>query len=225
MGKIRNYICKNPRSLLFLYLPMYLFWFALLERHIVDDYYVSYMPIDDRIPFVPGFALAYVLWYPYLLLPAVYLYFKDAKAFVRFGVYFMISFSVSLFVCSVFPNGQDLRPADPGSGFFGWLVAQIYQVDTNTNVLPSMHVVGCAGIFLAAFDSPYLKRARWPLLILGLLIIASTVLIKQHSLLDGIWGGAVAIAVGAPVYFRRWKEFGTSRPKRASKGINETGGI
>lgn len=216
MRKIFDYVRKNPRVLLFLYLPVYLAWFALLERFIRTDYYVSYMPFDDLIPFAPPFILVYVLWYPYLAIPAAYLYFKDAKAFVRFGVCFVISFSISLFVCTVFPNGQDLRPADPGKGFFAWLVGRVYAADTNTNVLPSMHVVGCAGIVFAAFDSPRLKKARWQLLALGLLIVASTVLVKQHSVLDVLWGLAVAVAVAPFVYARRLTEIGTKCPRRAS---------
>ncbi len=216
MRRIFDYVRKNPRVLFFLYLPVYLAWFALLERLIRTDYYASYMPLDDLIPFAPPFIVVYVLWYPYLAFPAAYLYFKDAGAFVRFGVYFIASFSISLFVCSVFPNGQDLRPADPGRGFFAWLVGRIYAADTNTNVLPSMHVVGCAGIVFAAFDSPRLKKARWPLLALGLLIVASTVLVKQHSVLDVLWGLALAAAAALPVYAGRLTGIGTNRPKRAS---------
>lgn len=216
MRRIVDYVRKNPRVLFFLYLPAYLIWFALLEHFIRTDYYVSYMRLDDSIPFVPAFILAYVLWYPYLLVPAAYLYFKDEKAFVRFGAFFVASTSICLFVCTVFPNGQDLRPADTGSGFFSWLVARVYGVDTNTNVLPSMHVVGCAGVVMAAFDSPRLRRARWPLVALGLLIVASTVFVKQHSVLDAIWGIAVAGAVALPVYRRRLTEIGTNRPNRAS---------
>lgn len=216
MQKMIRYIRKNPRVLFFLYIPTYLTWFAVIEQFIVDNYYVSHMPLDDLIPFVPAFVLAYVIWYPYLLLPAVYLYLKDAKAFVRFGIYFMVSFSISLLVCTLFPNGQDLRPIDPGNGFFSGLVSIIYRLDTNTNVLPSMHVVGCAAVVFAAFDSKSLKKVRWLLLVLALLIIASTVLVKQHSVLDAIWGLVVAFAVGAPVYFRRLTGLGTNRPKRAS---------
>jgi membrane-associated phospholipid phosphatase len=216
MRRIIDYVQKNPRVLFFLYLPVYLTWFALLERFVRTGYYVSYMLLDDLIPFVPAFVLVYVLWYPYLAVPAAYLYFRDAKAFVRFGVYFMISFSVSLLVCTVFPNGQDLRPADPGNGFFPWLLGRLYAADTNTNVLPSMHVVGCAGIIFAAFDSPRLKKARFPLLALGLLIAISTVMVKQHSLLDIIWGIAVAVAAALPAYARRLTGIGTNRPKRAS---------
>lgn len=216
MRRTIDYIRKNPRILFFLYVPAYLAWFALLEHFITTDYYVSYMKLDDAIPFVPAFILAYVMWYPFLVFPAAYLYFRDEGAFVRFGIFFVVSFTICLFVCTVFPNGQNLRPADTGSGFFSWLVARVYQVDTNTNVLPSMHVVGCAGILIAAFDSSHMKKARWPLSLLGALIVASTVFVKQHSMLDVFWGLAVACLVALPVYLPRLKKTGTKQMRKAS---------
>ena len=76
---------------------------------------------------------------------------------------------------------------------------RIYTADTNTNVLPSMHVIGCAALTLACFDSEPLCRRhlQWVALPLGLLICASTVLVKQHSILDVV----VAIPVSAVLYF------------------------
>ena len=215
--RTREYVRRNPRVWFFLYLPVYLIWFTILERTVRTGYYVSHMALDDAIPFVPQFVLVYVLWYPYLLVPAAYLYFRDAKAFVRFGMYFVASFSISMLICSVFPNGQDLRPADPGEGALSWMVGRIYAVDTNTNVLPSMHVVGCAGVCFAAFDTKKFHWVRGLLVILGILICASTVLIKQHSFLDVIWGAVIAAAVGFAVYCApNLLKFGTNRPIRAS---------
>ena len=57
------------------YLPIYLIWFVLAEKFITDGYYVSYMPFDDKIPFIPVFVLPYVMWYPYILAPIPALYF------------------------------------------------------------------------------------------------------------------------------------------------------
>ena len=104
-------------------------------------------------------------------------------------------------ICCVFPNAQNLRPADPGRGLSGWILGKIYAADTNTNVLPSMHVVGCAGACMAAFDSRRLRKWRWPMVVMGLLICASTVFVKQHSFLDVIWGAVVALPVGVCIYW------------------------
>lgn len=198
--RLREYVRKNPRVWLLMYIPVYLIWFVAVERMMTGDYYVSWMPLDDRIPFVPWFAAFYVMWYPYLLIPIFYLYFRDARAFVRHGAYLAISLSICLITFMVFPNGQELRPEDTGGGLWGWVLDRLYAADTNTNVLPSMHVVSCIGTCIAAFDSKSMCRARWPVVILGVLISASTVLIKQHSLLDVIWAAILGAAVAACVY-------------------------
>ena len=45
--------------------------------------------------------------------------------------------------CALIPNGQDLRPAVmPRDNIFCDLVAYTYSLDTNTNVFPSVHVLG-----------------------------------------------------------------------------------
>ena len=53
----RAYVKSHPYLLLFLYLPFYLAWFFLQEYHLAstDGCFVSYLPLDDAIPFLPGF--------------------------------------------------------------------------------------------------------------------------------------------------------------------------
>ena len=200
-GRARRYLRENPRTWLLVYIPVYLLWFFLAERLVKGPYYISYMPLDDKIPFVPQFVFFYVLWYPYLLLPLAVTYRKEPRAFVRYGLYLIFALSISLLICCVFPNAQNLRPADPGRGLSGWILGKIYAADTNTNVLPSMHVVGCAGACMAAFDSRRLRKWRWPMVVMGLLICASTVFVKQHSFLDVLWGAVVALPVGVCIYW------------------------
>jgi membrane-associated phospholipid phosphatase len=201
---MKNYVHKNPEILFLLYLPVYLVWFMLAEHFITENYYVSYMPLDDLIPFVPQFVMAYVLWYPFILLPILFLYKYDRGAYVRYCVYLIITLSVSLAVCCFFPNGQDLRPTDTGDGVFARIIDMLYAADTNTNVLPSMHVVTSLGVVMAFFDCKGLKRLRIPAVVLALFICASTVFIKQHSFLDVIWGAVLSAAAGIVVYAAPW---------------------
>ena len=85
-GRARRYLRENPRTWLLVYIPVYLLWFFLAERLVKGPYYISYMPLDDKIPFVPQFVFFYVLWYPYLLLPLAVTYRKEPRAFVRYGL-------------------------------------------------------------------------------------------------------------------------------------------
>ena len=171
---MKKYIQEHKYVLLVLYVPVYLIWFALAERMVptTDGCWVSYLPLDDKIPFLPGFILAYVLWYPFLIFPVVVMLLKnDRRAFIRYGAFIIAGFSISLTICMIWPNCQLLRPAVVDtSNLCGWLVNAIYTADTPTNVLPSMHVVGCMGVLAAVFDSQYLKKARIPSVIVLSLI-------------------------------------------------------
>lgn len=78
-----------------------------------------------------------------------------------------------------------------GEGWHYDLIRWLYSVDTPTNSNPSMHVIDSMAVYLA------LKRDRWlsgrrafqvANLVLNVVIIASTVLVKQHSIIDVICG-------------------------------------
>ena len=185
-----------------LYLPIYLLMFALVEHFIVDNYWVSWCTLDSRIPFVRQFVLIYVMWYPLMLGTTLFLLLKDRRAFVRFARALVIGLSACMLIFVLLPSGQELRPAEvPGSDLSAWLLRAIYAADTNTNVFPSMHVVGTLAAMVAVFDSRCIPdAARWGVAALGVLINASTVLIKQHSVLDILGGVALYALVYLLVY-------------------------
>lgn len=203
---LRAYVRSHPYMLLFLYLPVYLIWFMVQEYLIssVDGCFVSYLPLDDKIPFLPGFIYPYITWYPLLLLPALaFLLKEDGPAFTRYAFYIGIGFSASLLICAIFPNCQLLRPdldKEQIDNFSRFLVAGIYAADTPTNVLPSMHVVGCMGVIFAAFDGEDLRFLRWPLVFWGVLVSISTVFVKQHSVLDVLAGVVLGVLLWLLIY-------------------------
>ena len=104
---MKKYIQEHKYVLLVLYLPIYLIWFALVERMVPSTAgcFVSYLPLDDKIPFLPGFILAYVLWYPFLIVPVVVTLLKDdRRAFIRYAAFIIAGFSISLTICMIWPN-------------------------------------------------------------------------------------------------------------------------
>ncbi|MDR0840530.1 MAG: phosphatase PAP2 family protein [Christensenellaceae bacterium] len=186
-----------------LFLPLYLAAFFGVEQVVnrTSHYWVSYWPlVDDIIPFSSIFVLGYSLWYPFMVVTGLYLAFYHGNSFRRYMQFIAVSFTASLAIFLLFPNGQDLRPAVfADAGFFTRVVQAIYAIDTNTNVLPSVHVVGALAVVFAAYDCrpafpQWLCRAY---VFLAVLISISTVFIKQHSILD-IFGG---VLLCIPVYF------------------------
>jgi membrane-associated phospholipid phosphatase len=97
------------------------------------------------------------------------------------------------------------------TGLSTWLLSKIWSADTNTNVFPSMHVIGAIGAVIGAFDSGIFKKWRWVILVFALLICASTVFVKQHAVLDTVGALALAIPIFFAVYSRRF--FGERKQK------------
>ena len=193
MEAIRKFL-KEHRSiyLAVIFLPAYLISFFLVERLVpTTGYWVSYMPLDDKIPFCEYFVVFYCCWYLMLIATGLLLLFKDDRNFRLYMYHLMIGFGLCLLICALFPNGQDLRPAEfERQNFFTDIIGLIYAADTNTNVLPSMHVVGamacCYAVFHSkALSSPWLRAG---MIVLTVLVNLSTVFIKQHSFLDVIAG-------------------------------------
>ncbi|MGB4466246.1 MAG: CDP-alcohol phosphatidyltransferase family protein [Eubacteriales bacterium] len=196
-----------------LLVPLYILAFFVEERLIVSDYHVVYLPVDDKIPFIVWFIYAYILWYPFLVCPGIFFSIKDKNEFRRYVTAICFSFFSVLVIYALIPNGQDLRPSLDGlSGISVDILRLIYAADTNTNVCPSMHVIGCIIVVFAVFKSEYVsKKARLPVIIGAVIISISTLFIKQHSILDLIIGIPYGIVCGLIAY----------PPKKVSRVSND----
>jgi membrane-associated phospholipid phosphatase len=194
---------KYKHALWLLYLPIYLITFHLAETFVTTQYWVSYTPLDDKIPFIEQFVIAYMAWFPVMWVTPVFLLFRDPDAFKRFIWFIIIGYSFCLVFFFIFPNGQDLRPHSfERANVFTEAVQSFYTTDTNTNVLPSMHVIGVSAVVFAVFDS---KKLRKPWLCITAVVVAvmidlSTVFIKQHSILDVLAGLVVSAVIYIIVY-------------------------
>ncbi len=190
-----------------LILPAFLIAFFAQEWWGSETYWVSYIPLDDKIPFCEYFVIPYVLWYPFLFGTGFFLLLKDHDGFKRYMRFIGISFFFTLIFCTVFPNGQDLRPeVFPRDNVFSRIIGLLYTIDDNQNVLPSMHVLGACAATSALWLSPKVKSRgiKWGSVMLTLLISASTVLVKQHSALDVFAAIPIAAVVFAVIY-RPWR--------------------
>lgn len=187
-----------------LWLPVYLLSFFVIERVVVTGYQPTQTWLDAYIPFCEWFVIPYCLWYPLLVAVGLWLLWKDREGFRRYMRFLALTFFASALIWFLIPNGQDLRPAVmPRDNPLTRLVEGLYSIDTNTNVFPSVHVVGAIGAAWAVKKTPSLERRTLlcgATAILALLICLSTLFIKQHAVLDVIGGLGLALAVGLPLY-------------------------
>ena len=124
--------------------------------------------------------------------------------FVRMSRYLFLGMFISLFICTVYPNGTDLRPdINTDKNIFTALCGFIWGADTPTNVLPSIHVYNSIGVHIALTkagcfkDNRFLRTAS---LIACVSICLSTMFLKQHSVVDVFAAVIMAYVVYDVVY-------------------------
>ena len=193
----------------FRHLKLLLFWpifslvFCYLENYRPTVYYAPMRcALDHWIPFCKWFVIPYAFWFLFVGGMLLYTLFYNIPAFRRMMWFIILTYSFALVTYLLFPNCQHLRPTLLGGDLLTRFTAKLYAADTNTNVLPSMHVIGCAALTLACFDAPRLraKKLHLVMLTLGVLISASTVFVKQHSMLDVLVAIPVSVVLCLIVY-------------------------
>lgn len=178
----------------FSHLKMLVFWpifglaFLTIETiWIRDSYFPIHCALDDRIPFCEYFLIPYLFWFLYLIGMLVYTLLWDVESFKKLMSFIMVSYSVAILTYLLFPNCQELRPqVFERDNIFTRIVAMFYQFDTNTNVFPSIHVIGSVAVMTCAWQSKHFSSRGWRIAFTAvtILISLSTVFLKQHSLLD-----------------------------------------
>lgn len=204
MERFKQFVHKYRHAWVFLYALIYLPWFCYLENRKHVDYYLIHSPLDDYIPFVEYFIVPYLLWFFFILAVFTYFFFTSRSDFYRMAAFLCSGMTFFLIICTFFPNGLNLRPTVfARDNIFTDLVRILYQTDTSTNVLPSIHVFNSIGAVIAIAHSQSLKKhrcIRFASYGLAFLIILSTVFLKQHSVTDVIAAFAMACIIYPFVY-------------------------
>lgn len=201
---MKNFINKYKHIWILSYAFIYIPWFMYLEKTVTKTFHVMHISLDDYIPFNEYFIIPYLLWFIYVAGAILYFFFTSKEDYYRLCIFLFTGMTVSLIICSVFPNGTDLRPViDPGKNIFSEIVAVLYQADTSTNVFPSIHVFNSIGVHIAVMRSKSLKKLRWVRISSFLLMISiclATVFLKQHSAVDGLGSIILAYFIYSFVY-------------------------
>ena len=107
---------------------------AAAGAHRVDEF---------MIPFCEYFLPLYLYWFAFLPFMLIYTFLKDVPAFRRMMYFIMVTYIITVTVYFIYPTCQNLRPAEfQRDNIFTRFLAWFYVYDTNTNVCPSIHVIG-----------------------------------------------------------------------------------
>lgn len=199
---MRSWFSRHPIWFMAFYLVFYLSVFHWLEVNITVPEVWVHCRLDDLIPFCKYAVIPYFAWFVWIPFTLFYLLWKAPRAdFWRLCLPLFAGMTIALAVYVVVPNGLDLRPYRVyGSDFFARTVRQLYATDTATNVCPSIHVFNSVTLMMAyyrsrIFDEPGRRWMRPAAAVLCVSIIASTVLLKQHSCIDVVLGILLALVL------------------------------
>ena len=165
--------------------------------------------IDDKIPFNIWFIIPYCLWYLLIFIVPYYLYIKDKDRFVKYIYSYIACTIIANIIFIIYPTTVS-RPDVVVTGPISFITHFIFSADTPImNCFPSLH---CAmSLLFILFIIPtkninnYIKLS---IIFLSILIMASTLFIKQHVFIDAISGNILAIIsyyIIIPIYKKNYK--------------------
>ena len=200
----RSWLARHPIGFMALYSIFYLSVFHSLEANVPLRSILVHCRLDDLIPFCKYAVIPYFAWFVWIPFTLFYLLWKAPREdFWRLCLPLFAGMTMALLFYAIVPNGLALRPRYvPGNDIFSKSVRSLYRTDTPMNVCPSIHVFNSVTLMLAyyrtrCFDAPRLRWMRPAAAVLCVSIALSTMLLKQHSVIDVVFGMLLAFALDA----------------------------
>lgn len=188
---------------------VYLLWFNLLEEVPVWKCHDVGISFDDAIPFCAYFVIPYFAWFGFVPVIVVLTLMRSEEDYPRLQAELIAGELIFLIVNTLYPTCLHLRPEILPDNVFGTIAGWLYRTDTATDVLPSIHVYNTLAVMAAVRRGGdrviRTRQGRRFCSILSVLIILSTMFLKQHSVMDVaaafLMYGVVTML--APGYVRR----------------------
>ena len=207
---MKAFVEKYKHGWPILYVFIYFPWFIWLEKNVTENFHLIHVPLDDKIPFIEYFIIPYLSWFAFIAVFVLYFFFTDKKEFYQLAALLASGMTLFLIISTLFPNGLMLRPTSfARDNVFVDMCKMLWRADTSTNVFPSIHVYNSVAVTIAVLKSRHLKEHRWVQIgcvLLAILIILSTMFLKQHSVVDVIGGILMAAAIYPFVYATRTEQ-------------------
>lgn len=201
---LKTKLSQYKHGLLLLYFFLYFPWFSYLEKTVTTHFHVIHVALDDYIPFCEYFIIPYLAWFGYVAFGVFYFFFKNKEEYYRLCTTLFTGMTIFLIVSTLYPNGHYLRPTYfDHNNICIQLVKWLYSTDTPTNLFPSIHVYNSICVNAAIWHSEDFKKhkaVRYGSAVLMVLIILSTMFLKQHSVFDVVTGTVLAAFLYSVVY-------------------------
>ena len=147
-------------------------------------HYDMTLPIDNMIPVIPAFTViyfgCYVSWIIYYI-ASMRVGRKECARFLTFDL--LTRACCAVFYLSV-PT-YNVRPDITGGDIFSEMLRFLYRIDEANNLFPSIHCIVSWNCFIGIREQKcYKKGFKITAAIIALLVFASTLVTKQHVIVD-----------------------------------------
>ena len=152
--------------------------------------------IDDLIPFTLIFIIPYVFWYLMLFIIPYKMYKEDKTNLYKYIITNVLTVIVANIIFICYPT-LVIRPEITGNNILVLITKFIYWIDTPAlNCFPSIHCAFSMLFILHICTSKkHTKTFKIFTFITSILVMASTLLIKQHVIIDLISGDLIATII------------------------------
>lgn len=197
MNRIKTWYLSHKYCLVLLYIPFYLLYFGLLELSEAKAVFLIHCPLDDIFPTIPVFFLAYAAWWVFFPGSILWFLFKESReSFLGLCFILFSGYTICLLIYTFFPNGINIREPLAGRDFCSMAILWLRSIDPPRNVCPSMHVSSTVAIDIAVRKLEHINRPAKALVSLtSIMIILSTLFIRQHSIVDVFFGLLLSVSL------------------------------
>jgi membrane-associated phospholipid phosphatase len=162
-----------------------------IKLFVTNDYNFL-LPIDSAIPFVPEFIWIYHTLIPVMMLTMYYRHKSKKEFFINFWAVSTASIIIStLYV--VLPSFYPYPEFTPDS-WSEHVTYWTHKIDAASNTFPSGHVAFSWLMYLGVANSSENTAGKWKYFTWSFLIMVSTLVLKQHYIVDVAAGIVLAYA-------------------------------
>ena len=152
-----------------------------------SNYHVITSSIDKSIPFIPYFIYIYILFFPFIVIVFYMMFIKDKNKYYQSINASVVGLIITDIIFLVYPTIMNRPVVTNDICIITRTVLNItYFFDTPAlNCFPSIHSLLCFQVAYMSITSNNIKsKYKIMTTIMSLLVIASTVLVKQHYFYD-----------------------------------------
>ena len=176
-----------------------------VSQYIIKDYHLIGGVLDQKIPFVIEFILVYSIWYPLVIFTLFLLYKYSPDKYKKTRKIVIASLIIAYMCFFVYPTTIVRPEVNSFNDLFSFMAYVSFKADNPVNCFPSCHCLLSFIMIYALYKEKAInKYLRVTLIVLFVMIIASTLLVKQHVIVDVV--GAFIVSILTTFIFPKIKE-------------------